>query len=102
MPRDIHLSGSETSILKTIGLSGAATSGKALAQRASDMETAELIDALDGLLAQGYVVSDRNSIRSRDDLERSSFRVNPACAAELRDALNPSRRRAREGRERRR
>ena len=38
----------------------------------------------------------------RDDVERAFFRVNPAYANDLRDALNPGRRREQEKPRRRR
>jgi hypothetical protein len=98
----INLSGGEITILKTIGLSGAAMAGKVLVERADDLETSELIDTLDGLLTMGYVLSNRPNIRSTEDLGRAFFRVNPSYAKELRDVMQPARRQAREQRERRR
>lgn len=102
MPREIHLNGGEISILKTLGLSGASMPGKLLAQRAGEMEPSELVDALAGLLALDYLTSNKISVRTIEEVERAFFRVNPVYAEELRDALHPSRARAREPRERRR
>jgi hypothetical protein len=99
---EINLSGGEITILKTIGLSGAAMAGKVLVERADDLETSELIDTLDGLLTMGYVLSNRPNIRSAEDVGRAFFRVNPSYAKELRDVMQPARRQAREQRERRR
>jgi hypothetical protein len=102
--RDIKLDGGEITILKTIGLSGAQVSGKLLAERAEEMETAEFLDTLSGLISLGYVLSDKVSVRLMDEVERANFRVNPSYARDLKDAIHPSRRRAeeRERRDRRR
>jgi hypothetical protein len=87
---EITLSGGEITILKTIGLSGPA-SGKQLAEHMEDMESAEFLDALEGLMTIGYVLANRVNIRTMDAVEASSFRVNPSFARELRDAIYPSR-----------
>lgn len=104
MHRDIKLDGGEITILKTIGLSGSAVSGKVLLDRAEEMETAEFIDTLSGLISLGYVLSDKVSVRLAEDVERANFRVNPSYSRELKDVIHPSRARAgeRERRDRRR
>ncbi len=66
------------------------------------MESAEFVDALKGLISLGYVLSNKVNVRSTEDVERAFFRVNPAYAHELRDALNPGRRREQEKKTRRR
>jgi hypothetical protein len=81
MPREIKLSGSEIALLKTIGLGGTQIAGRTLIERAEDMVEAEFLDTLTGLIDQGYV-------------ERSFVRVNPAFSRDLRDAVNPERKRA--------
>ena len=81
---EIHLNGGEISILKTIGLSGGMIGGRQLAERMSEMEGAEFLDALDGLILMDYVLSDRVSVRTMDQVESANFRVNPAHARELR------------------
>jgi len=102
MHREINLSGGEISILKTIGLSGAPVYGKLLAERIAEMETAEFLDELNGLISLGYVLSDKVNIRTMEDLERAVFRVNASYAHDLREAIQPGRRRERERRRRRR
>ena len=102
MHREINLSGGEISILKTIGLSGAPVYGKLLAERIAEMETAEFLDELNGLISLGYVLSDKVNIRTVEDLERAVFRVNASYAHDLREAIQPGRRRERERRRRRR
>jgi hypothetical protein len=104
MAREIKLDGGEISLLKKIGLSGAQVYGKLLIDRTEGMETAEFLDTLTGLIDQGYVISNKVNIRLIEDVERAFFRVDAAYAKDLRDAVNPSRKRERERtqRERRR
>jgi hypothetical protein len=100
MSREIRLDGGEISILKNIGLSGAPLLGKLLIGRIDEMETGEFLDTLSGLMEQGYVVSDKVTVRTIQDVEKASFRVNAAFSKDLQDAVNPSRRRERERQER--
>jgi hypothetical protein len=100
MGREIKLDGGEISILKKIGLSGSPLFGKLLVDRIEEMETGEFLDTLAGLIDQGYVVSNKVNIRVMEDVEKASFRVNPAHAKDLQDAVNPSRKRDRERAER--
>jgi hypothetical protein len=102
MRREIKLSGGEISLLKTLGLSGTPVHGKILLERIGEMEQAELLDEVNGLISQGYVLCDKVNMRTMEDVERAVFRVNASYARDLRDALNPGRRREREGRRRRR
>lgn len=102
MDRDIKLDGGEITVLKTLGLSGAQMYGKLLADRMEDMETAEFIDTLNGLISLGYVLSNKVNLRMLEDVERAFFRVNSAYAKDLRDALNPGRRREQDHSRRRR
>lgn len=96
MARDIRLDGGEISLLKKIGLSGSQVYGKILLDRVEGMETAELLDTLNGLIDQGYVLSNKVNIRLVEDAEKAFFRVNAAYAKDLRDAVNPSAKRERE------
>ena len=102
MRREIKLSGGEITLLKTLGLSGTPIYGKLLVERIGEMEQAEFLDELNGLVSQGYVLCDKVNVRTMEDVERAVFHVNASYARDLRDALNPSRRREREGRRRRR
>ena len=102
MRREINLSGGEITLLKTMGLSGGAVYGKLLAEQIGEMETAEFIDELNGLIELGYVLSDKSNVRTMEDVERSVFRVNASYAHDLRDAIQPGRRREKEQRRRRR
>jgi hypothetical protein len=96
MGREIKLDGGEISILKKIGLSGSPLFGKLLLDRIEEMETGEFLDTLAGLIDQGYVLSNKVNIRLMEDVEKASFRVNPAYSKDLQDAVNPSRKRERE------
>ena len=102
MRREIKLSGGEITLLKTLGLSGTPVHGKILLERIGEMEQAELLDEVNGLISQGYVLCDKVNVRTTEDIERAVFRVNASYARDLRDALNPSRRREEKGRRRRR
>jgi hypothetical protein len=102
MRRDINLNGGEITLLKAMGLSGAPTYGKVLVEQIGEMETAEFLDELNGLISLGYVLSDKVNLRSMEDVERSVFRVNASYARDLRDAIQPGRRREQTRRQRRR
>ena len=100
MGREIRLNGGEISILKKIGLSGSPLFGKLLLDRIEEMETGEFLDTLCGLIEQNYVISNKVNIRLMADVEKAFFRVNPAFAKDLQEAVNPSRKRERERAER--
>ncbi len=102
MARDINLSGGEISLLKAIGLSGSSMSGRLLLEKMGELEPAEFLDELDGLITLGYVLADKVNVRTMEDVERSLFRVNSSYARDLRDAIQPGRRRDHEQRRRRR
>jgi hypothetical protein len=99
---EIQLNGGEITILKAIGLSGSAMGGKFLLERIEEVEAGEFIDTLDGLLAMGYLLATKVNIKTLEDVERTSFRVNPSYAHDLKNALDPARRRATEKQRRRR
>jgi hypothetical protein len=102
MRREINLSGGEITLLKAMGLSGSAVQGKQLMDKMGDLETAEILDELNGLIMLGYVLSSKVNIGSIEDVERSFFRVNASYARDLRNAINPGRRREAEKPRRRR
>lgn len=87
------MSGGEITLLKTMGLSGTSTPGKQIVKSIGEMETAEFLDALNGLISVGYVLSNKATIGSMEDVERTFFRVNASYARDLRDAITPNRRR---------
>lgn len=102
MKREIKLDGGEITILKTIGLSGAPIYGKLLLERIGEVQEAEFIDTLDGLISLGYLLSSKVNVRTMEDIERSFFRVNSSYAHDLRDAIRPGKRREDERAQRRR
>ncbi len=65
--------------------------GTQLVDRIKEMDGAEFLDTLSGLIALDYVVANRVNIRTIDSVKAASFRVNPAVSRELRDAVYPSR-----------
>jgi hypothetical protein len=102
MTREINLSGGEITLLKTLGLSGTPYYGKLLVEHVGEIEQAEFLDELNGLIELGYVLSDKVNVRTIEDVERAVFRVNASYARDLKDALHPGRRRDKEQRRRRR
>ena len=96
MSRELNLDGGEITLLKRIGLSGAQVYGKLLVDSLEKEEIQVFLDTLNGLMEQDYVLSNKASIRAIEDVQTAFFRVNPAFAIHLRDAVSPARRRARE------
>lgn len=87
MGRDLNLDGTETSILKAIGIGGGEVPGDTLADRTSGLEEAEFLDSLRGLVTQGFVECDRGSLQSMDDVKASRFHVNSGYSKDIRNAL---------------
>jgi hypothetical protein len=87
--REIQLDGGEVSMVKAIGVGGGTLSGDELVDRVVGMESAEFIDTLQGLIMMGYVVSDRQSFHSLDDVKSANFHVNSGYAKALREAVDP-------------
>jgi hypothetical protein len=102
MQREIKLSGGEISLLKAMGLSGGSVFGKLLVDKIGEMEPAEFLDELNGLISLGYVLCNKVNLRTMEDVERTVFRVNASYARDLREAITPGRRREREQRRKRR
>jgi hypothetical protein len=102
MHREIKLSGGEITLLKTLGLSGTTTYGKLLVETVDEVAEAEFLEDLTGLIELGYVLADKVNVRTMEDVEVATFRVNAAYARDLKDTLHPSRHREREPRRRRR
>ena len=75
---EIKLSGGEITILKTLGLTGAQMAGTQLVDRIAEMEGAEFLDTLTGLIDQDYVVANKVNIRTMDSVKAAAFRVNAA------------------------
>src|ERR1039457_1675117 len=93
MQRETRSDGRAITILKTLGISGTRMSGNILIERVEGMESAELLDTLDSLISLGYVTSNKVTLIKMEDVETAILRVNPSYSHDLRDALNPSKRR---------
>jgi hypothetical protein len=89
MPRDINLDGMEISILKALGLSGNETPGEDLLKMITDVEVAEMIDIMGGLIALGYVDCDFPSVSNSEAFRKARFRVNSGYSHDLKEALDP-------------
>lgn len=102
MKREIKLDGGEITILKSIGLSGSPIYGKLLLDRIGEVQEAEFVDTLTGLISLDYVLSSKVTIRSLQDIEHAFFRVNSSFSHDLRDAVRPGKRREEDRARRRR
>lgn len=102
MARDISLSGGDVSIIKALGLSGTTVDGETLVDRLKDMEAAELIDSLLGLMMMDYVLSDIQNFRKIEDVQKANFKVNAGCLKDLKEAITPGRKEPDKGRRQRR
>jgi hypothetical protein len=91
--RQIHLTGSEITLLKALGISGTPLPGRLLLTRLGEVDEGELIDTLDGLMTLDYIVSSKVNIMKMEDVERSVFRVNSIYSEDLREAMKPGGRR---------
>ena len=89
MGREIQLDGTEISVIKALGIGGGEIDGGTLMERCQELELAELIDTLRGLMMQGYVEADSNSFYNKEELEDVNFRVNSGYSKDLKDALDP-------------
>jgi hypothetical protein len=87
---EITLDGGEITIIKTLGLGGGEVEGEVLLERLPQLEPAELLDTLKGLLMMGYVSADKSSsLGSLEDMKKLHFRVNSGYSKDLKEALDP-------------
>ena len=89
MGREIQLDGAEISIVKAIGIGGGEIDGGTLIARCEDLDIAELIDAVRGLMMQGFVDADSSSFYNAKEMADINFRVNSGYAKDLKDAVDP-------------
>lgn len=89
MAKDLNLDGAEVSVLKGIGFGGGEVSGETLMERCRDLGVAELVDALKGLIALGYVESE-SSLQSAAELKDAAFHINSGYARDLKEAMDPN------------
>lgn len=86
---DLNLDGAEISVLKALGLGSGGITGEDLVKRVQDLEPAELIDTLKGLIAQGFVDADKDAFYSLEELGAIHFMVNSGYTKDIKDALDP-------------
>ncbi len=88
MGREIQLDGAEVSVVKAIGVGSGEVDGDTLMTRCQDLDVAELIDAVRGLIMQGFVEADSSSFYNAKELADVNFRVNTGYAKDLKEALD--------------
>ena len=86
---EINLDGGEISIIKALGMGGSEVEGELLVERLPQLDPAELIDTLKGLLMLGYVSADKSSFNSLEEMKKIHFRVNSGYSKDLKEALDP-------------
>ena len=79
-------------VLKALGLGGTSVDGETLLERVHGLEEAEFMDTLRGLIMLGYVNSDKRALHDYKDVEIANFHVNSGYSRELREAIDPRRR----------
>jgi hypothetical protein len=89
MGREIQLDGAEISIIKALGASSSEIDGMTLITRCQELEVAEIIDTLRGLMSQGFVDADSNAFYTEEDMEKVNFRINSGYSKDLKDAIDP-------------
>ena len=88
--REINLDGGEISVIKALGFGSTEVNGEDLMTKLSgDLVPAELMETLKGLIAMGYVESDKSSFYNTDEFKVVHFRVNSGYGKDLREALSP-------------
>ena len=86
---NINLDGTETTIIKALGLMGSECDGGTLFDRCKGLDGADFIDTLKGLMDVGFVDGDSPVFYSLDEIEKLKFRVNPGYLKDIREALDP-------------
>ena len=89
MGRELNLDGGEVQMLKAIGIGGSNVSGDVLIERITDMDEADFIDTLQGLMMMGYVLADKQAFHDFEDVKRAEFHVNSGYSKDLREAIDP-------------
>ena len=89
MSRDIQLDGTEISVIKSLGVGGGEVDGSTLIDRCQDLDIAELMDTVRGLMDLGYVDADSNAFYNKEEMADIKFRVNSGYSKALKDALDP-------------
>lgn len=99
---DFHLSGREVSLVKALGFGGVPIDGATLMRAMGDMNDADFMGLLRGLIVQGIVEGDNENFRTIDEAKAAHYCINAEHARDVRDALTqrarpPTRRQRRRG-----
>lgn len=86
---DIPLDGTEITIIKALGIGASAMSGKDLKTKCGNMQLAEMMSTLQGLMSVGFVEADKDDFDS-ETFDKIKFMVNSGYAKELKEALDPA------------
>jgi len=89
MGREIQLDGTEISVVKAIGIGGGEIDGGTLIDRCQELDFADLVDTVRGLMQQGFVEADSSAFYSKKEMADVNFRVNSGYAKDLKDAVDP-------------
>lgn len=76
-------------MIKALGIGGSAIDGATLIERMTNVEEAEFLDTLQGLVMLGYIVSDRQSLHDYNDVKRAQLHVNSGYSKALKEAVDP-------------
>jgi hypothetical protein len=90
MGRDLNLDGGEISVIKALGMGGSGISGGELLTLLPELVGPELIEVLQGLMMMGYVIADKQSFHTMEELSGVHFHVNSGYAKDLKEAIDPS------------
>lgn len=89
MAREITLDGTETTIIKAIGIGTGEIAGEALLKKIPSMVASDLAPIMRDLMMVGYIDSDKNSFYSDEEFKAANFHVSPGYAKALKDAIDP-------------
>lgn len=98
---EIQLDGTEITVLKAIGIGGGVMDGETFLDRVGNLEHAELLDTLKGLIMLGYVISDKISMNEIEDIMITNFHVNSGYTKAIREAMDPKNKKRKPKRSRR-
>lgn len=85
--RELNLDGAEITVLKAMG--GSSVDGATLVDTVRDLEPAELVDTLNGLIDQGLINCDLSSFYDVKEMKKGNFQINSGYSKELKNALHP-------------
>ena len=86
---NINLDGSETTVIKGLGMMGSDLDGGTLFERCKGLDEMDFLDTLKGLIDVGYVDSDSSVFYSIGEIQNMKFRINPPYLKAIREAIDP-------------